>query len=189
MSFDIYKPQVKQKGKNKMKNRRFALIAFMLAAVLTMSIGFAAYSTDLLITGQTRVDANALNFTNQVVFTEASTSNATYGTADIAEDGQSATFDVFGMTQEGQYVDLTYTIKNNSSYDVTNIEVTTRPTHVGDTKCVVSTVLSAHEIPAGGSITATVTVQLKETVTQATTTPITWSIVYTATSANAPAQQ
>jgi hypothetical protein len=164
-----------------MKNRRITLIAFMLVAALTMGIGFAAYSTTLAIHGTTEVSAEALEFTEDVRFTKAVSSREAFGTATIG-DGQTATFKVFGMTQYNDRVQFTYTITNNSDYDV-NIEITTDPTPAATSKCTVTTALSSNTIAKnGGTITATVTVVLNETVTQVVN-PISWEIKYTATSA------
>lgn len=162
-----------------MKNRRFVLVAFMLVAVLTMSIGFAAYSTTLAIHGTTAVSQEAIDFTNAVQFTNAVSSNDAFGTADIG-DGQTATFEVSGMTAYNDRVQFTYTITNTSGSDV-NIEITTHPTPAAQSLCTVTTALSANTIPNNGSITATVTVVLTTDVTQAID-EIGWTIEYTATS-------
>ena len=163
-----------------MKNRRFALVAFMLAAVLVMGVGFAAYSTTLAIHGTTAVSAEALEFTKDVQFTAVTSSNEAFGTATIG-DGQTATFKVDGMTAYNDRVQFTYTILNNSDYDVA-IDITTHPTPASNSKCTVTTALSANTIAKqGGTITATVTVVLNETVTAAID-PINWVIEYTATS-------
>lgn len=165
-----------------MKNRRNTIIAFMLVAVLAMSVGFAAYSTTLAINGTTSVSQEALDFTEDVQFTAAASSNEAFGTASIG-DGQTATFNVSGMTQYNDRVQFTYTITNASTYDV-NINITTHPTPATASKCTVTTALSANTIAAGASITATVTVVLNETVTTVQN-PISWTIEYTATSVDA----
>lgn len=162
-----------------MKNRRIVLIAFMLVAVLTMGIGFAAYSTTLAINGTTAVSAEAVEFTEDVQFTAVTSSNEAFGTATIG-DGQTATFTVDGMTAYNDRVQFEYTITNGSDFDV-NIEITTHPTPATPSKCTVTTSLSSNTIEAGSSITATVTVVLNENVTQAVA-PINWTIEYTATS-------
>ena len=161
--------------------KRTAIIAFVLAAVLLMGVGYAAYSTTLSIKGTTSVSAEALEFTEDVQFTSATSSNEAFGTATIG-DGQNADFTVSGMTQYNDRVQFTYTITNNSTYDV-NIEITTHPTPASTSKCTVTTALSANTIVAGGNITATVTVVLNETVTTVQD-PINWTIEYTATSVN-----
>ena len=162
-----------------MKNRKMILVAFMLVAVLVMGIGFAAYSTTLGIYGTTAVSAEALEFTKDVQFTNAVSSNEAFGTASIG-DGQNATFEVSGMTAYNDRVQFTYTILNNSDFDV-NIEITTHPTPATTSKCTVTTALSSNTIAAKGSITATVTVVLNESVTEVQD-PINWTIEYTATS-------
>lgn len=163
-----------------MRNRKIVVIAFILAAVLTIGIGYAAYSTTLTIHGQTSVSAGAVNFTKTVKFTDATSDNTAFGTADVSNDGQSASFTVSGMTAYNDRVQFTYTITNTSGQDV-NIEITTRPTPASTSKCTVTTALSSNTIPNDGSITATVTVVLNETVTTAQA-PINWTIEYTATS-------
>ena len=161
-----------------MKNRRIVLIAFMLVAALTMGIGFAAYSTTLAVHGTTAVSAEAIDFTQDVKFAGVTSSNEAFGTATGA--GQIATFTVNGMTAYNDQVTFTYTIANGSEYPV-NIEITTNPTPATPSKCTVSTALSSSNIPAGGTITATVVVVLTEDVNTATS-PINWTIEYTATS-------
>ena len=163
-----------------MKNRRIALIAFMLVAVLTMGIGFAAYSTTLAIHGTTAVSAEAIEFTQDVKFIGATTSNEAFGTA--TADGQTATFTVSGMTAYNDTVTFTYTIQNGSEHEV-NIVISTNPTPATPSKCTVSTALSSNTIAAGDSITATVVVVLTEDV-NTVTSPINWTIEYTATSTN-----
>jgi len=162
-----------------MKNRRIVLIAFMLVSVCLMGIGFAAYSTTLAINGTTAVSAEAVEFTEDVQFTSVTSSNEAFGTATVG-DGQTATFTVDGMTAYNDRVQFTYTITNNSDFDV-NIDITTHPTPATPSKCTVTTALSANTIASGDSITATVTVVLNENVTTAVD-PINWTIEYTATS-------
>lgn len=162
-----------------MKNRRIVLVAFMLVSVCLMGIGFAAYSTTLSINGTTAVSAEAVEFTEDVQFTAATSSNEAFGRASVA--GQTASFTVDGMTAYNDRVQFTYTITNNSNFDV-NIDITTHPTPASPSKCTVTTALSSNVIAKqGGTITATVTVVLNENVTQSID-PISWTIEYTATS-------
>ena len=170
-----------------MKRRKNLIIAFLLVASLALGIGYAAYSTTLTINGITGVSEDAIEFTQDVQFTTASSDNEAFGTADIG-NGQVASFETTGMTQYNDRVQFTYTILNNSEFDV-NIEITTRPiktsgenlTTSGAPLFTVTTALGANSIPAGQSITATVTVVLNENVT-AVVPDIGWQIEYTATS-------
>lgn len=162
-----------------MKKRRIVLAAFMIIAVLTMAIGFAAYSTTLSINGTTAVSPDAIEFTKDVKFTNVVSSNEAFGTASVG-DGQNATFTVDGMTAYNDRVQFTYTIANDSDYDV-NIVISTHPTPASTSKCTVTTALSSNTIAKGGTITATVTVVLNENVSVAVD-PINWTIEYTATS-------
>jgi hypothetical protein len=115
-----------------------------------------------------------------VQFTAVTSSNKAFGTATVG-DGQNATFTVNGMTAYNDRVQFTYTITNNSDYDV-SIDISTHPTPASTSKCTVTTALSSNTIAKqGGTITATVTVVLNEDVTQVID-PINWTIEYTATS-------
>ena len=151
----------------------------MIIAFLTMAIGFAAYSTTLSINGTTAVSPDAIEFTKDVKFTNVVSSNEAFGTASVG-DGQNATFTVDGMTAYNDRVQFTYTIANDSDYDV-NIVISTHPTPASTSKCTVTTALSSNTIAKGGTITATVTVVLNENVSVAVD-PINWTIEYTATS-------
>lgn len=171
-----------------MKRRKNLIIAFLLVASLALGIGYAAYSTTLTINGATGVSAQAIEFTEDVRFTAAVSDNEAFGTASPG-DGQFATFTATGMTQQNDRVQFTYTISNYTLGEV-NIEITTRPTSSGNTDGLfaVTTALSATTIPAAtdesnpGQITATVTVVLNQTVTEAVDN-FDWLIEYTATSA------
>ena len=162
-----------------MKRRKNLVLALLLVASLVLGIGYAAYTTTLTINGTAGVSAEALEFTEDVVFTAASSNNTAFGTA--AFSGDTATFETRGMTRAQERVQFTYTITNNSDFDV-NIDITTTPTTSnGASKFSVTTALGAHTIPAGGSISATVTVVLNETVEEPVEDTA-YVIRYTATS-------
>ena len=163
-----------------MKNRKTVIIAFLLVAALLLGIGYAAYSTKLFINGTAEVESEAIAFTNEVVFTNAKTDNASYGT--VAFTPSTATFDVFGMTQKDQRVHLTYTITNNSDSDVV-VKLTTKPTTTAtNSKFVVTQDVNSDKmIVAGGTLDVVITVVLNENVTEKLD-PVSYTVEYTATS-------
>ena len=159
--------------------KRTAIVAFMLVAVLAMGIGFAAYSTTLTVNGTAGVDAEAVEFTKDVIFTGATVDDATF--AEASASGQYGTFRVFGMTQRDERVHITYTIQNNSDVDVSVVLTAGPTTGATNSKFTVTSGLNnATTIPAGQSTTVVVTVVLNETVTEAVA-PVNYVIEYTAT--------
>ena len=163
-----------------MKSRRFVLVAFMLVATLVIGVGFAVYSTTLAIHGATEVSQGAIDFVESVVFTNAESDNESFGTAAIATDGQTASFSVVGMTQKNESVHFTYTIENQSDYDI-DVEISTYPTSVKITDFTVTTILGSNTVVKGGSVTVDVTVVLNEDVA-VVVAPVGWTIEYTAVS-------
>lgn len=164
-----------------MKNRRIALIAFMLVAVLTMGIGFAAYSTTLSVSGTTAVSQDAVDFTHSVKFVSAVSDREAFGKATVAADGMSAGFEVSGMSKTGDVVAFTYTIQNTSQYDVSVVLTTTPTAAKTDPNFTVTAAPGSLTVSAGGSATVTVSVALHNDIS-AFVAPIAWTIKYTATS-------
>ena len=104
-----------------MKKRRIAIIAFVLVAALTLSVGYAYVSRDLKIEGKAKSTIDNLN----VVFSKAELVVA--DTTDTCEASSSAgtagdyviSMTASGLKKIGQKVVAVYTIKNNNEYDVT----------------------------------------------------------------------
>ena len=165
-----------------MKRRKNLIIAFLLIASLALGIGYAAYTTTLTINGQAGVSSEAIEFTNDVVFIECSSSNDAFGTASLVDE-QTASFITTGMTQAQERVQFTYVIANNSDTAV-SVTISTHPS-TSDTSNTFSVTTSLGgdpvEIPAGGRINASVTVVLNQTVTSPVEN-IEYLIRYTATS-------
>lgn len=165
--------------------RRNLIVVFLLISSLVLGVGYAAYTTTLTVNGAAGVSAEAIEFTNQVVFTSAESSRNEFGTAAVDADGQTATFLVKGMTEAQQSVQFTYKIENNSTYPV-NIVVSTEPTTTNtESKFTVTTSLRDSAISAGGFTYATVTVVLKEDV-NVPLSNTSYVIRYTATSIDEP---
>ena len=166
-----------------MKNRKTIIVGFILVACMIMGVGYAALSTTLRIDGQASVSAEAIEFTENVIFTAAKTDAPTFGTAAVNDGNQSATFTVTGMTRKDDAVHFTYTITNKSDHDV-NLAVTIAPTTTAlDSKFTVTQSLAAgnHLVASEASIDVVVTVKLNEDV-NAAVDPVNYVIEYTATS-------
>lgn len=94
----------------------------ILLIVLLLAIGFAAVTTTLVINGTINFGANADNFKENLIFTDAkleySDTNKTAVTEGlIAADGKSIEFTTDTLTMIGETAKLTYEITNGSQYD------------------------------------------------------------------------
>lgn len=85
----------------------------ILLVVLFLTIGFAAITTTLTITGTITIKPNNENFEKNVVFTEATTDD---GTASVSSDGKSFTFTTNEFKSIGDSATVSFTIANNSNY-------------------------------------------------------------------------
>ena len=85
----------------------------ILLVVLFLTIGFAAITTTLTITGTITIKPNNENFEKNVVFTEATTDD---GTASVSSDGKSFIFTTNEFKSIGDSATVSFTIANNSNY-------------------------------------------------------------------------
>lgn len=98
------------------------VIVLLAVAVVAMSIGFAAYSTSLNITGNTKVEANSW----KVEFdpdTYAVTAGSTTETAEAVVNGTSVTYNTT-LAKPGDYFEFTIKVKNLGTFDAKLISVT-----------------------------------------------------------------
>ena len=94
-----------------MKLNKTALVL----VILGLTVGFAAITTTLTITGTATIKANNEDFENNVVF-KAGSATATNGTATIAENGKSITFTTNTFKSIGDTATVNFTVANNSNY-------------------------------------------------------------------------
>ena len=98
-----------------MKNKSFIALA-----ILGMTVGFAAISTNLYINGSASIKKSQENFDKNVIFTAASIDQASkdLGVTDpeISADGKSITFTTQTFDEIGDSTTLSYTITNKSTY-------------------------------------------------------------------------
>lgn len=85
----------------------------ILLVVLFLTIGFAAITTTLTITGTITIKPNNENFEQNVIFT---TAESTEGTVSLASDGKSFTFTTNEFKSIGDGATVSFTIANNSNY-------------------------------------------------------------------------
>ncbi len=161
-----------------MKNRRIVVVAFLLAAVMLLGVGYAALTDTLTITGKMIADPSASNdeFQQNIYFSKA-VSDPTSEThisseAHVEADNNQAYFGVVGMQEIGDSATFEFVIKNDSSWNaiITPIidEVTNdAPDHdpVFDVEWSWekgSVVQDANNVAAkGGELTVYITVTLK----------------------------
>ncbi|MBE6547286.1 MAG: hypothetical protein E7667_00200 [Ruminococcaceae bacterium] len=117
-----------------MKKRRIAIIAFILAAVLTISVGYAALTRDLKVEGKAKSTPDNLN----VVFSAselvlAETTDGAEASSAVGAPGDFAiSMTAANLVKIGDKVVAKYTIKNNNEYDVTLAEPTISETGHSD---------------------------------------------------------
>lgn len=108
-----------------MKNRKRALVAFFLAAVLCLGVGYAAVTDILDIQGVANVNATAAeaSFDEDIYFTNAVANGVgTPNTASInADNADKGTFTVNSLAGKGDKATFTFTIinKGDLTADVT----------------------------------------------------------------------
>ena len=167
-----------------MKNRKTIVVAFMLVAVMLLSVGYALVTNVLDVQGSVSVSATAaekefnkhIYFTGVVVNGELKpdgvtpTENLGY-TANInANNNDKAQFTVTGIETTGQTQEITYRIKNESAYEaaVTLKSLSNTEDRIFDFDYYFGTPgLKSTTIASEGTVDVTVIVTLKKQVTSA----------------------
>ena len=166
---------------NSQNKKTLQIVLIVLVAVLTLGIGYATISNiNLIIDGNATANPNDNNF--KVHFVETADTpnlegNVTLtGSADIDKnDNTMATFNVGGLTKEGDYAIATYTIINNSN-DV-GAKLSLELTNSNADYFKVTETITDTELQAGDTTTGTVKVEMIKTpLTNEVTTSITAKI-------------
>ena len=102
-----------------MKNRKIVVVAFMLIAVLLMSVGFAELTDVLTIDGTAKADTtvSATEFEDDVYFSATSIiidGTGNKAASQIKEGRDDATITADHFTTKGQVVKVKFTIANDS---------------------------------------------------------------------------
>ena len=171
-----------------MKKRRSTIVAVLLVLALALGIGYAALSRELVIGSEANLAPDQNDF--DIVFTNATISGeeGQWGTASVTGGGKNGHYTLTGLSAKGDQAVMTFTIKNQTAdVDATLVSVSSVPgrlfigdgtTTAGDPadyfdKSVVITMGSQtydeneeFVIPAEGTATVTITVTLKQTVTE-----------------------
>lgn len=100
-----------------MKKQNIKLLVFM--AILLIGVGYAAISTTLTITGSASIQGDPTNFSSKIAFASASLVDVDGAAGTASYDGRNLTFTTKTFTNLTQEATLTYTIKNESNYNVT----------------------------------------------------------------------
>ena len=155
-----------------MKNRKFVVAAFLLAAAMLLGVGYAALTDTLDITGSADVNQSAAEEAfNEDVFFTAAVANQTGNTASInADNNDKASFTAATLKGKDDTVTFTFTITNDG-----DVKATVTPklnATLGNTNSEYFSIKSdwdgqPKDLDAHSEITYTVTVKLLKTPTEA----------------------
>lgn len=145
-----------------MKNRKLVIVAFLLVAVMLLGVGYAALSDTLDITGSADVNKSAAEEAfNEDIYFSGAVANETGNTASInADNNDKASFTANTLKGEGDKATFTFTIVNDGDLDAL-----VTPSISSNTNTTYFSISSDWQgqpktIPAGGSLTYTVTIEL-----------------------------
>lgn len=104
-----------------MKNRKFAVVAFLLVAAMLLGVGYATLTDNLVINGTATVtQTTAENEFNQDIYFSNATTTSTGVTAVVEQsDNDKGTITIAdgALKNGGESVTATYTILNNGELD------------------------------------------------------------------------
>lgn len=150
-----------------MKNRKRALVAFFLAAVLCLGVGYAAVTDILYIEGVATVNATEAEkaFDTDIKFIGAvANGEGTTNTASIVNDDK-AGFTVNNLAGAGDTATFTFTIKNDGDLAAKVTPKIASNTNEEFFEITSDWAGATKDLPGGGELTYTVTVTLKKTPT------------------------
>ena len=156
-----------------MKNRRIVVVAFLLAAVLLLGVGYAALTDTLDVTGSADVDLTGLNaeFEEDIYFSAAVANEGTPNTASVNSDNNDkASFSAKSLKKKDDVATFTFTINNDSAHDVVvtpKLNATLGNTNPEYFELTSDWAGVAKTIPAGSTATYTVTIKLLQDPTEA----------------------
>lgn len=148
-----------------MKNRKRVVVSFLLVAVMLMSVGYAALTDVLDITGSADVNKSAAEDAyNADIYFTAAVANQTGNTASVnADNNDKASFTANTLKGAGDTATFTFTITNDGDLDATVTPSISSNTN--ETYFTISSDWNAQPktLKAGETLTYTVTVELEET--------------------------
>lgn len=153
-----------------MKNRKTVVVAFLLAAVMLLGVGYAALSDTLDITGSADVNQSAAEEAfNEDIYFKAAVANQEGNTASVnADNKDKASFTAATLKGKGDKVTFTFTIANDG--DVAATITPKLNATLGNTNSEYFSIVSdwdgaEKELAAHSEITYTVTIELLKTPT------------------------
>ena len=152
-----------------MKNRKFVVAAFLLAAAMLLGVGYAAIADVLDITGSadvTKENAQA-SFDADVYFIDAKIAddNVVNTTSINADNNDKVSFTAKSLHGQNDTAKFTYTIRNASDVDAVVTPSISSNTAVEYFELSSDWNGQPKTIPAGETLTYTITVALKKTPT------------------------
>ena len=151
-----------------MKQRKTVIVAFLLAAVLLLGVGYAALTDVLDITGSADVNQSAAEEAfNEDIYFSAAKANEDGNTASVNSDNNDkASFTANTLKGKGDKATFTFTIKNDGDLDATVTPKMSSNTNAEYFGISSDWAGAAKTLTAGGTLTYTVTVELLETPTE-----------------------
>ena len=148
-----------------MKNRKTIVVAFMLCAVMLLGVGYAALTDVLDITGSADVNQSAAEESfNEDIYFSAAVANQTGNTASVnADNNDKATFTANTLKGKDDKATFTFTIVNEGDLDAKVTPAISSNTNSTYFDIASDWAGATKDLVAGGSLTYTVTVTLKET--------------------------
>lgn len=150
-----------------MKNRKRIVVAFLLVAVMLMSVGYAALTDVLDITGSADVNKSAAEDAyNADIYFTAAVANQTGNTASVnADNNDKASFTANTLQGKDDTATFTFTIINDGDLDA--LVTPSISSNTNEQYFAISSDWAgqAKTLGAGQSLNYTVTVTLKETPT------------------------
>ena len=160
------------KGIKNMKNRKTVVIAFLLAAVMLLGVGYAALTDVLDITGSADVNQSAAEeaFDEDIYFAETVEIHETGNTASRnADNKDKASFTAKNLKGQGDKATFTFTIVNDGDVDAVvtpKLNATLGNTNPEYFKVTSDWNGASKTLSAKGTVTYTVTVELIKTPTE-----------------------
>lgn len=110
----------------KQKNTQMFVIAILAVAVLTMSVGFAAFTQTLNIDGEVKVASSLWNIQFDTTSYVESSGSVTVSAENRTLSGTSMTYNVT-LTKPGDFYEFTINVKNTGTFDANLTGITMSP--------------------------------------------------------------
>lgn len=138
-----------------MKNRRIMVVALILVAVLCVGVGYAELNDTLNATGTINY-----NPTFALAWGEVAANDVVTGEPVIEGKNLTFTIDATDWTTEDAARSFTVTVKNTSKYDAENVVIQELNTTDVQPYFTVTSTIDSTTIPAGGTATVTITIEM-----------------------------